>query len=112
MAPTPEVDLNNLVLESALDHKGRWLEPAAEGIGEPDPLVLARSLATMMPETQLLIPGPRERAQAQDQDAVLSIVKDWVQRGTVPRRLELDFGDDRLKASEVKRGRRLGDWDY
>ena len=52
----------------------------------------------MMPATQLLIPGPREQAQAQDQDAVLSIVKDWVRRGTVPRRLELDFGDDRLKA--------------
>ena len=97
-APTPEVDLDDLVLESALDHKGRQLEPAAEGIGEPDPLVLARSRATMMPATQLLIPGPREQAQAQDQEVVLSIVKDWVRRGTVPRRLELDFGDDWLKA--------------
>ena len=98
LEPATEDDLDYLVLEPALDHRGRHLEPAAEGVGEPDPLVLARSPATMMPATQLLIPGPRERAQAQDQDAVLSVVKDWVRRGTVPRRLELDFGDNRLKA--------------
>ena len=98
LEPAPEDDLDDLVLEPALDHRGRHLELAAEGVGEPDPLVLTRSPATMMPATQLLIPGPRERAQAQDQDAVLSVVKDWVQKGTVPRRLELDFGDDRLKA--------------
>ena len=98
LEPAPVDDLDDLILEPALDHRGRRLEPAAEGVGEPDPLVLARSPATMMPATQLLIPGSRERAQAQDQDAVLSVVKDWVQKGTVPRRLELDFGDDRLKA--------------
>ena len=97
-APTPEVVLSDLVLEPALDHQGRHLEPAAEGTGEPDPLVLARSPATMIPTTQLLIPGPRERAQAQDRDAVLSIVKDWVRRGAIPGRLELDFGDTSLKA--------------
>ena len=72
------------------------MEPAAKGTGEPDPLVLARSPATMIPATQLLIPGPRERAQAQD--TVLSIVNDWVRRGTTPRRLELDLGDTSLKA--------------
>ena len=64
-ASTPEINLSDLVLESALDHKGRRLEPAVEGLGEPDPLVLARSPATMMPATQLLIRGPRKRAQAQ-----------------------------------------------
>ena len=89
--------MSDLVLEPALDHKGRHLEPAAEGTGKPDTLVLARSPATMMPATQLLIPGPREQAQAQDRDTVL-IVKDWVRRGAIPGILELDFGDTSLKA--------------
>ena len=97
-APTPEVGLSDLVLEPALDHKGRHLEPAAEGTGESDLLVLARYPATMIPATQLLIPGPRERAQAKDRDAVLSIIKDWVQKGAISGRLELDFGDTSLKA--------------
>ena len=98
LEPTPEDNLDDLVLEPVLDHRGRRLDPAAEGVGEPDPLVLARSPATMRSATQLLIPRPRERAQTQDQDAVLSVVKDWVRRGTVSGRLELDFGDSQLKA--------------
>ena len=81
-----------------MDHLGRRLDPAAEGIGEPDPLILAKSPATLRSTTQQLIPGPRERAQIQDQDTVLSVVKDWVRQGVMPGRLELDFGDSQLKA--------------
>ena len=98
LEPTPGDDPNELILEPAVDHLGRRLDPAAEGIGEPDPLILAKSPATLRSTTQLLIPGPRERAQAQDQDAVLSVVKDWVRQRVMPERLELDFGDIQLKA--------------
>ena len=52
----------------------------------------------MLPAILQCIPGPRERAQAQDQDPVLTRVKDWVHRGIRPERLELDFGEDSLKA--------------
>ena len=98
LEPTPGDDPDKLILEPAVDHLGRRLDPAAEGIGEPDPLILAKSPATLRSTTQLLIPGPRERAQVQYQDAVLSVVKDWVRQGVMPGRLELDFGDNQLKA--------------
>ena len=62
---------DKLILEPAVDHLGRPLDPAAEGIGEPDPLILAKSPATLRSTTQQLIPGPRERAHIQDQDTVL-----------------------------------------
>ena len=65
LEPTPGDDPDNpdeLILEPAVDHLGRRLDPAAEGIGEPDPLILAKSPATLKSTTQQLIPGPRERA--------------------------------------------------
>ncbi len=88
----------DIVLEPAVDQLGRPLDPAAEGVGEPDPLVLARSPATLMSTTHQLIPGPASRAAAQDQDPVLAVVKDWVRQRVMPTRLELDFGDSQLKA--------------
>ena len=51
----------------------------------------------MLPALQAFIPGPRERAQVQDRNEVLSVVKDWVRRRVVPQRLELDFGHPDLK---------------
>ena len=99
--PTPEADpdeQDELILEPAVDHLGRPLDPAAEGIGEPDPLILAKSPATLMSTTHRLIPGPTDRAEAQDQDAVLAVVKDWVRQRVMPERLELDFGESQLKA--------------
>ena len=81
-----------------MDHLGRCLDPAAEGIGEPDPLILARSPATLRSTTQLLIPGPRERAQVQDQDTVLSVVKDWVLPRGYARKTGTGFWDSQLKA--------------
>ena len=89
---------SDIVMEPAVDHLGRPLDPAAEGIGEPDPLVLAKSLATLMSTTHRLIPGPTGRAEAQDQDTVLAVVKDWVRQRVMPKRLELDFGESQLKA--------------
>ena len=89
---------DDMVLEPAVDHLGRPLDPAAEGIGEPDPLVLAKSPATLMSTTHQLIPGPTDRAEAQDQDPVLAVVKDWVRQRVMPKRLELDFGESQLKA--------------
>ena len=88
----------DVVLEPAVDQLGRPLDPAAEGVGEPDPLVLARSPATLMSTTHQLIPGPASRAEAQDHDPVLAVVKDWVRQRVMPTRLELDFGDNQLKA--------------
>ena len=88
----------DLVLDPALDDQGRRLDTEREGLGEPDPLVLAKSPAVVLPAILQRIPGPRERAQAQDRDPVLTRVKDWVRRGTVPERLELDFGEASLKA--------------
>ena len=99
--PTQEGDpdeSDDIVLEPAVDHLGRPLDPAAEGIGEPDPLVLAKSPATLMSTTHQLIPGPTDRAEAQDQDPVLAVVKDWVRQRVMPKRLELDFGESQLKA--------------
>ena len=99
--PTPEDDPDEpdkLILEPAVDHLGRPLDPAAEGIGEPDPLILAKSPATLMSTTHRLIPGPTDRAEAQDQDPVLAVVKDWVRQRVMPGRLELDFGESQLKA--------------
>ena len=52
----------------------------------------------MLPAIQECIPGPRERAQAQDRDPVLTRVKDWVHRGIIPGRIKLDFGEASLKA--------------
>ncbi len=88
----------DIVLEPAVDQLGRPLDPAAEGVGEPDPLVLAKSPATLMSTTHQLIPGPASRAAVQDQDPVLAVVKDWVRQRVMPTRLELDFGDSQLKA--------------
>ena len=65
-APPPEVSLEDLVLEPAVDDRGRRLETEREGLGEPDPLVLAKSPAVVLPAIQQCIPGPQERAQAQD----------------------------------------------
>ena len=101
LEPTQEGDpdeSDEIVLEPAVDHLGRPLDPAAEGIGEPDPLVLAKSPATLMSTTHQLIPGPTDRAEAQDQDPVLAVVKDWVRQRVMPKRLELDFGESQLKA--------------
>ena len=56
----------DIVLEPAVDQLGQPLDPAAEGVGEPDPLVLAKSPATLMSTTHQLIPGPASRAAAQD----------------------------------------------
>ena len=97
-APPPGTTLEDLVLESAVDSQGEQLDPAALGLGEPEPLVVAKSPATMLPTLQALIPGPRERARAQDGDKVLSVVKDWVRRLVVPQRLDLDYGHPDLKA--------------
>ena len=101
LTPSQDGDPDNfsdVVLEPAVDHLGRPLDPAAEGIGEPDPLVLAKSPATLMSTTHQLIPGPTGRAEAQDQDPVLAVVKDWVCQRVMPKRLELDFGESQLKA--------------
>ena len=94
-APPTEVSLEDLVLDPAVDGQGRRLDTEREGLGEPDPLVLARSPAVVLPAIQECIPGPRERAQAQDRDPVITQVKDW---GAMPGRLELDFGEASLKA--------------
>ena len=91
-APPPEVRLEDLVLEPAVDDQGRRLETEREGLGEPDPLILAKSPTVVLPAILQFIPGPQERAQAQDRDPVLTRVKDWVCRGIRPERLELDFG--------------------
>ena len=101
LTPSQDGDPDNcgdVVLEPAVDHLGRPLDPAAEGVGEPDPLVLAKSPATLMSTTHQLIPGPTGRAEAQDQDPVLAVVKDWVRQRVMPTRLELDFGESQLKA--------------
>ena len=97
-APPPEVRPEDLVLDPVVDDLGRRLETEREGLGEPDPLVLAKSPAVVLPAILQCIPGPRERAQAQDRDPVLTRVKDWVHRGIRPERLELDSGEDSLKA--------------
>ena len=93
--PPPEVRIE--VLDPAVDDQGRRVGTEREGLGEPDPLVLAKS-PIVLPAIQECIPGPRERAQAQDRDPLLTRVKDWVRRGIRPARLELDFGEASLKA--------------
>ena len=60
------MSLEDLVLDPAVDDRGRRLGTEREGLGEPDPLVLAKSPAVVLPAIQECIPGPRERAQAQD----------------------------------------------
>ena len=101
LRPPPEEGVDQhegVVLEPAVDQLGRRLDPEAEGVGEPDPLVLAKSPATLGSTMRQLIPDPASRAAVQDQDPVLAVVKDWVRQRVMPTRLELDFGDSRLKA--------------
>ena len=59
-APPPEIRPTDLVLDPALDDQGRRLETEREGLGEPDPLVLAKSPAVVLPAILQCIPGPRE----------------------------------------------------
>ena len=77
-APPLAMDPNSLVLDPIPDHEDVRVDTEGEGLGEPDPLVLARSPEDLSPATCQHIPGPREQAQGQDQDPVLSRVKDWV----------------------------------
>ena len=65
-APPLTMDPNNLVLDPIPDHEDVRVDTEGEGLGEPDPLVLARSPEDLSPATCQHIPGPRERAQAQD----------------------------------------------
>ena len=88
----------NLVLTPIPDHQDVRIDTEGEGLGEPDPLMLARSPEGLSPATCQHIPGPRERTLVQDRDPVLSRVKDWIRQGIVPGRLELDFGEPSLKA--------------
>ena len=77
-APPLELRPIDLVLAPIPDHQDVRMDTEGEGLGEPDPLVLARSPEDMSPAIQQHIPGPRERAQVQDRDPVLSRVKDWI----------------------------------
>ena len=53
--------LEDLVLEPDMDDQGWRLETEREGLGEPDPLILAKSPAVVLPAILQCIPGPRER---------------------------------------------------
>ena len=97
-APPLAMEPNDLVLDPIPDHQDVRIDTEGEGLGEPDPLVLARSPEDLSPAIRQYIPGPRVRAQVQDRDPVLSRVKDWIRQGIIPGRLELDFGEPSLKA--------------
>ena len=55
-APPFELRPIDLVLDPVLDDQGRRMDTEREGLGEPDPLVLAKSPAAMLPAILQHIP--------------------------------------------------------